>query len=117
MNATPAKVPERDALPLKLDTFSDRLRIEQEARELRKERHRAEQRNASNTPERRISEWENLHGLQLPSEPSHPLLLAVANGTRLSLAQIRAEQSARAALGPRRIDNKAVDLSVYKPKD
>jgi hypothetical protein len=35
----------------------------------------------------------------------------------LTLAQIRTEQSARAALGPRRIDNRAVDLSVYKPKD
>jgi hypothetical protein len=115
MNPIPAKVAQRDA-PLKLDTFSDRLRIEHEIRELQRERHRAEQRNTSNSPERRICEWEELHGLRLPPEPSHPLLLAVANGTRLSIAQIRDEQSARAALGPRRIDHQAVDLNVYTPK-
>jgi len=116
MNPTSPKFPERDAAPLKLDTFADRLRIEQEVRESRRERQRAEQCNTANTPERRIREWEELHALHLPLEPSHPLLFAVANGTRLSIAQIRVEQSARAALGPRRIDNEAVDLNVYTPK-
>lgn len=117
MNQTPAKVPKREALPLKLDTFSDRLRIEHELRESRRERHRAEQCNAFNSPEMRICEWEKLHGLKLPLEPAHPLLLAVANGTQLSIAQIREEQRARAALGPHRINDQAVDLNVYKPKD
>jgi hypothetical protein len=116
MNPTSPRFPEHGVPPLKLDTFSDRLRIEQEAREFRRERQRAEQCNDANTPERRIREWEALHALQLPLEPSHPLLLAVANGTRLSLAQIKIEQSARAALGPRRIDHQAIDLDVYKPR-
>jgi hypothetical protein len=117
MNPTLTRLPERETSLLKLDTFSDRLRIEQEIRESRRERHRAEQCNTFNSPERRIYEWEQLHGLKLPLEPSHPLLMAVVKGTQLSIAQIRDEQSARAALGPHRIDDQSVDLNVYKPKD
>jgi hypothetical protein len=79
-------------------TFSDHLRIEREAREVRRERLRAEQRNGSNNPSSRICAWEELHGLQLPADPAHPVLIAIANRTRLSVVQIQNVQTSRAAL-------------------
>jgi hypothetical protein len=63
----------------------------------------AEQRADSNPPDVRIRVWEKLHGLRLPSDSSHPVLELIAIGTRLTLAQVQAEQrvrQARSALQP-----------------
>jgi len=83
--------------PVSTQTPAERL--EQEARE-RAERRRvelAEQRSDVHPPEVRIRTWERLHGLRLPSDPEHPILDLVAVSTRLTLAQVQEEQSARAA--------------------
>jgi hypothetical protein len=79
-------------------TFSDHLRLQRQALELQQEGLRAEQRNDSNSPGSRICAWEKLHGLKLPTDPGHPVLLAIAIRTKLSVFQIRDEQTARAAL-------------------
>jgi hypothetical protein len=102
---TPVASPRKalGSLSEKVASFSDHLRAERAAREIQQEHHRAEQRNASNTTHVRIAAWEKLHGLRLPSEPEHPVLFAIANHTRLSIAQIREEQAARAALGAPRL--------------
>ena len=74
-------------------------RFEQEQRERAEIRLRqlAEQRSDENPPDARIRTWEKLHGLRLPSDPAHPILDVIAVGTRLTLAQVREEQCARAA--------------------
>jgi hypothetical protein len=59
----------------------------------------AEQRSDSNAPDVRIRAWEKLHGLRLPSNPSHPVLELIARGTRLTLVQVQAEQRARRIQG------------------
>jgi hypothetical protein len=99
----------------KVATFSDHLRLEHDARELRRVHHRAEQRDVSTSPSLRISAWERLHGLQLPTEPDHPILLTIANVTKLTMAQIRAEQTARAGTRKSKPDDLAINLSVYAP--
>ncbi len=87
------------SLKQRVATFSDYARLERQTRELRRQQLRAEQRRDSNTPGTRICAWEKLHGLQLPSDPTHPVLLAIASHTRLSVLQVREEQTARAAAG------------------
>jgi hypothetical protein len=82
-------------------TFSDHSRLVRQAQELRREALRAEQRKESSSPGSRIGAWEELHGLKLPTNPAHPVLLAIANRTRLTVVQIREEQTARAMLGER----------------
>src|SRR5690349_18172437 len=101
------------SLKQQVATFSEQNRLEQHARELRREHHRAEQRNESHTPAMRIGAWEKLHGLKLPSEAGHPILPIIANETRLSMAEIRGEQRARAALFRPPSDEGALDLTVY----
>jgi hypothetical protein len=54
------------------------------------------QRSELNPPDVRIRAWEKLHGLRLPSDSAHPILDVIAVGTRLTLAEIQAEQRARA---------------------
>jgi hypothetical protein len=87
------------SLKQQVATFSDHARLERQTRELRRQQLRAEQRRDSNDPGTRVCAWEELHGLQLPSDPAHPVLLAIANGTRLSVLQVQDEQRARAAAG------------------
>ena len=50
------------------------------------------------TPRARIQAWEKLHGLRLPTAANHPVIHVIAADTRLHLAQIEAEQVARATL-------------------
>jgi hypothetical protein len=47
------------------------------------------------SPADRIGAWERLHGLRLPSDSSHAVLLSVAQSTGLTLDQIRDEQGRR----------------------
>jgi len=80
-----------------VQTPAERFAQEEHEREERKRRELAEQRSDANTPDVRIRAWEKLHGLRLPSDPAHPILDVIAVGTRLTLAQVREEQGARAA--------------------
>lgn len=48
------------------------------------------------SPDVRIRAWEKLHGLRLPSDAAHPILDVIAVSTRLTLAEVQAEQRARA---------------------
>jgi len=57
----------------------------------------AQQRSELNPPGVRIRAWEKVHGLRLPSDSAHPILEVIAVGTRLTLAQVHAEQRARAS--------------------
>lgn len=45
-----------------------------------------------NTPEQRVRGWERVHGLTLPHDPNHRILLAIALKTRLTLEQVQAVQ-------------------------
>jgi hypothetical protein len=47
------------------------------------------------SPQDRINAWEKLHGLRLPFDSAHPILLSIADNTGLTLAQVRDEQQAR----------------------
>ena len=47
------------------------------------------------TPADRIAAWEKLHGLRLPFDAQHPVLVSIAASTELSLAQVQAEQRVR----------------------
>jgi hypothetical protein len=78
-----------------IQTPAERLAIEEQERAERKRRELAEQRSSTNPPDVRIRIWEKLHGLRLPSDPTHRILDVVAVSTRLTLAQVRAEQCAR----------------------
>lgn len=80
-----------------VQTPAERFAHEEQERAERKRRELAEQRSDANPPDVRIRTWERLHGLRLPSDPAHPILDLVAVSTRLTLAQVQEEQSARAA--------------------
>jgi hypothetical protein len=80
-----------------VQTPADRSAQEEYERAERKRRQLAEQRSEANPPDVRIRAWERLHGLRLPSDPTHPILDVIAVSTRLTLAQVRDEQCARAA--------------------
>ncbi|HUN73345.1 MAG TPA: hypothetical protein VMU40_02405 [Steroidobacteraceae bacterium] len=83
--------------PQLVQTAAERLAHEERERAEWKRGQLAEQRSDANPPDVRIRTWEKLHGLRLPSDPEHPVLDVVAVSTRLTLAQVREEQSARAA--------------------
>lgn len=67
----------------------------------------SEQRSDSNPPDVRIRNWENLHGLRLPSDPQHPVLDVIAVATRLTLPEVQAEQCARSRQRCSRLDSPA----------
>lgn len=83
--------------PQAIQTPAERAAHEEQERAERKRRELAEQRSDANPPSVRIRTWERLHGLRLPADPAHPILDLVAVSTRLTLAQVLEEQSARAA--------------------
>lgn len=73
-----------------------RLTIEKEER-AEQTRHDLEQQSSDlNSPQVRVRAWEKAHGLRLPADPTHPILYVVARATRLTLAEVLAEQRARA---------------------
>jgi hypothetical protein len=54
------------------------------------------QSSPSNSAEMRIRAWEKVHRLSMPSNPSHPVLAAIAVATQLALAEVQNEQRLRA---------------------
>jgi hypothetical protein len=47
-------------------------------------------------PQERISIWERLHALRLPTAPEHVLVKVIAKQTRLTVSQVQEEQQRRA---------------------
>ena len=80
-----------------VQTPAERFAQEERERAEIRLRQLAEQRADENQPDARIRTWEKLHGLRMPSDPAHPILDVIAVSTRLTLAQVRDEQCARAA--------------------
>jgi hypothetical protein len=74
-----------------------RSELEREERANQRRLDLAVQRSELNPPTVRIRAWEKLHGLQLPLDPAHPILDVIALGTRLTLAEVHAEQVSRAS--------------------
>jgi hypothetical protein len=74
-----------------------RSELEEEERANQRRRELAVQRSELNPPDVRIRAWEKLHGLHLPSDSAHPILDVIAVSTRLTLAEVQAEQRARAS--------------------
>ena len=77
-------------------TGAERLALEQQERAEKRRLELAEQRSDLNPPEVRIRAWERIHGLRLPSDPDHPIVDVIAVSTRLTLAEVHAEQQLRA---------------------
>ena len=74
-----------------------RVRLAEERAEAQ-ERRRVELLELSSTahsPDARIRAWERAHGLSLPRDAAHPVLVTVAAATRLTLEQVREEQRRR----------------------
>ena len=83
--------------PELITTHAERRALEAYEREQKRRLELAEQASDLSSPDVRIRAWERVHALRLPSDPGHPLLLVIAAGTRLTLAQVREEQQARLA--------------------
>lgn len=73
-----------------------RLTIEREDRAEQKRHDLEQQCSESNSPQVRVQAWEKAHDLRLPADATHPILYVIARATRLTLAEVRAEQQARA---------------------
>jgi hypothetical protein len=76
-----------------------RIAIEDSARTERRRVQLADQASSLHSASERIRVWEKIHGLRLPSDPSHPILDVIAVATRLTLTEVQQEQRARAAAG------------------
>jgi hypothetical protein len=78
-------------------THAERLALEEVERAERKRLDLAEQRSDLNSADVRIRVWEKLHGLRLPSDPTHPILDVIAISTRLTVAEVQEVQRKHAA--------------------
>jgi len=90
--------------------FRVRSELEQEERAYQREVSLAVQGSELNPPDVRIRAWEKLHGLRLPTDSAHPILDVIAVRTRLTLAEVHAEQRARAS-------RRAARVATDKPTD
>lgn len=77
-----------------------RMALEQAEKEERRQADLAELSSVRNAPEERIRVWERMHGISLPRDPNHNLLLVIANATDLELAQVQEEQRRRRQPAP-----------------
>lgn len=50
-----------------------------------------------NSADLRIRAWEKVHRLSIPSDPDHPVLVAIAAATQLTLVEVQNEQRLRSA--------------------
>jgi len=78
-------------------TYAERLAQVTEERLHQRQRELAEQTSTANAPDARIRAWEKVHALRMPGDAAHPVLHVIAQGTGLTLEQIREEQRARVA--------------------
>jgi hypothetical protein len=89
-----------DALAQSASSVTIQQRADEIAAELfqRAEKRRlafAELKSELYTPSDRITAWEKLHGLRLPSDSGHAILAFIARSTGLTLAQVHDEQRNR----------------------
>jgi len=87
-------VPPGDEL---LSDYRERRSLEERDRVERKRVDAAAQHSVENSADLRIRAWEKVHQLRMPSDPGHPALGAIAEATRLTLADVQNEQRLRAA--------------------
>jgi hypothetical protein len=80
-----------------LKAHRDRLAFEADERAQQRQVQLTEQSSTLIAPSERIRIWEKIHELRLPLDPNHAIVDVVANGTGLSLAEVREEQDARRA--------------------
>lgn len=91
---------DRHFTPLEMLTaHRERLALEEEERARERTSQLEVLRSEVNAVPIRIRAWEKMHGLRLPSDPAHPILLIIASSTGISLDCLREEQQARAAPG------------------
>jgi hypothetical protein len=91
--ATPAPRSTSDVIR----THAERMAHEAEERLQKRRLLLAEQCSSENPPDVRIRAWERAHALNLPSNPEHPVLHAIATSTGLTIAQVQEEQRVRRA--------------------
>ena len=72
-----------------------RLAVEEEERLTQRSRQFEELRAQFNSVSVRISAWEKIHGLYLPTDPDHPILDVIASVTGIPLTALREEQRTR----------------------
>jgi hypothetical protein len=85
-----------------LHDFRTRLLHQQAESAERRRRDLVEQTSDMHTPAARIRIWERLHETRLPKDPAHGLIAVIAAGTRLTVTEVRHEQSLRFG-GPARV--------------
>ena len=78
------------------DDFRQRQAILQAEAARKREQEIGEQRSPENSASIRIRIWERRHQLPLPRSATHGLLTNIAEDTGLTLADVHAEQQARA---------------------
>lgn len=78
-----------------LTEHRERLVLEAEERVRQRARQYEELRSEFSSASVRIRAWERMHGLRLPSSPTHPVLEVIAAATGVSLADLREEQQKR----------------------
>jgi hypothetical protein len=87
--------------------FRARFELAEEERANQRRLELAVQRSDLSSPDERIRSWEKLHGLRLPSDSAHPVLDVIAASTRLTLAEVKAEQRARASRAAARLETES----------
>jgi len=87
--------PSEAAKSLAIQRRADEIAAESFARAEKRRLAFEELRSVLYSPQDRINAWERLHGLQLPFDSAHPILLSIAHDTGLTLAQVCDEQQAR----------------------
>jgi hypothetical protein len=88
-------IPVGAAKSLAIQRRTDEIAAEMFARVEKRRLAFEELRSTLYSPRDRINAWEKLHGLQLPFDSKHPILLSIADSTGLTLAQVCEEQEAR----------------------
>lgn len=74
-----------------------RMALEESERLERRQQEFLGQTSELNTPAERIRIWERRHGLTLPRDVNHRIIVMVARQTDLALDQVREEQQRRLA--------------------
>lgn len=80
-----------------LSDHRERLALEEEERARKRISQFEELRSEVNSVSARVRAWEKMHGLRLPSDPTHPILRVIVSTTGISLSCLRQEQQARQA--------------------
>jgi len=74
---------------------SARLAFEEQERERVRMQRYEELRSESNSTAVRVRAWEKLHGLRLPTSPTHGILRVISVATGIPVVALREEQQAR----------------------